>query len=153
MVKCRECGIEVKKEDAYLVLHGKSNWYYCQKHGEKLKKQESCLRALKKALNQESLSSEFDEVICPLFNIFDTDKIKHYIFENEEMFRWIGNKTFSSDKHMGLYVKKVLSNNIPNYKDTFKEEVVKEVQPDIVEMKYKHIPRKGLLNFFEEEGL
>jgi len=150
-VKCAYCGKRLKKEDAYIVRHGKVNRYYCNAEHSVAKKPsqlfyEKAFEILGKTTNTV-LYKEMNEIAA----VHGFEKMLAYITENQADIDKYMSKTFSSTYAKIKYFGAILRNNLDDWQPKKTEPVVhKDVDVEIYETKYKpKKERKGMDELLE----
>lgn len=150
-VKCAYCGKMLKKEDAYIVRHGKVNRYYCSVEHSAAKKPselfyEKVFEILGKTTNTV-LYKEMNEIAA----VHGFKKMLAYITENQKEIDKYMSKTFNSTYAKIKYFSAILRNNLDDFVPKKTEPVVhKDVDVEIYEMKYKQKKeRKGMDDLLE----
>lgn len=154
-VKCRWCGKKLPKTEAYCVVVGGKNTYYCNQN-EWNSKYEADLeedrqkekRKADKKRTYDLINKIFGRVITnttlykeigSLVEIYPYTVISGYLTDNfDYLYDVMHRDNFSSEYGKIRYFSAILKNSLSDYLEMRKKEEVKKpvVQEDIVEMKF-----------------
>ncbi len=162
IVKCRNCGKMLDRNDAYKVILNNKNVYYCteQEYLDKIKQNQIHRDMVDQVMSifcEQVTNTILFKEITELENIYTSKLILDYLKENEDYIKnLINNKSFSSQYAKIRYFTAILKNNLADYRDNntqyHDEEDFKDLEIEILEFRYK--PKKKRRSIAEiEEGI
>ena len=157
LVKCRYCGIKLDREEAFKVVVGGKNTYYCNKteyekviYKKKLK--DTTYDCINEIFGYKVLNSALFKEINILLEVYSYEHILGYLTENKEFLSKILNKEFNSEYAKIRYFSAIIKNSIADFKiKRIKSEYPKEVEVDIPTIKYKRKNKRRPLCEIEEQ--
>lgn len=154
LVKCRLCGTKVDRKDAFKVVVGGKNTYYCNEseyqqvlHERELK--DNTYECINEIFGYKVLNSALFKEINILLEVYSYEHILAYLNENKNYIEKVLDKDFVSEYAKIRYFAAILKNNIADFK--IKEpEKSKEVNVDMPIMNYKRRNKRRSLSEIEE---
>lgn len=154
LVKCRLCGTKVDRKDAFKVVVGGKNTYYCNEseyqqvlHERELK--DNTYECINEIFGYKVLNSALFKEINILLEVYSYEHILAYLNENKNYIEKVLDKDFVSEYAKIRYFAAILKNNIADFK--IKEpEKSKEMNVDIPIMNYKRRNKRRSLSEIEE---
>lgn len=159
-VKCKICGELNEKDDAYKVVVGRVNTYYCSEE-EYLESQKE--KQLKKEIKnnvykiiEDIIGKTINTVLHKEVNIWltvsDYNTIFEYLKENKTFIeKQMGYKNFdnSTEYTKIRYFSAIVKNNLSDFKPK-KAEVIKNVETEIYENNFKQKVKRKCLSDYED---
>lgn len=154
LVKCRLCSTKVDRKDAFKVVVGGKNTYYCNEseyqqvlHERELK--DNTYECINEIFGYKVLNSALFKEINILLEVYSYEHILAYLNENKNYIEKVLDKDFVSEYAKIRYFAAILKNNIADFK--IKEpEKSKEMNVDIPIMNYKRRNKRRSLSEIEE---
>lgn len=154
LVKCRLCGTKVDRNEAFKVIVGGKNAYYCNEaeyqkvlHEKEVK--DNTYECINQIFGYKVLNSALFKEINLLLEVYSYEHILAYLTENKEYITKVFEKDFVSEYAKIRYFTAILKNNIADFK--MKEpEKPKEVDVDMPIMNYKRRNKRRSLSEIEE---
>lgn len=155
--KCKYCGKSIDTKNAYKVVIGKTNRYFCNEEEynithkvQKIKDDTFALiyRIFGRKITNTILFKEINE----LSKIYSFEKINAYLTENKRyLSNTLQNKSFQSEYAQIRYFTAILKNSLMDFKHEKKEKINKEIEIDMPSCKFKRKPNKKSLAEYEQE--
>lgn len=163
LVKCRYCGNKVDRKEAYKVVVGGQNAYYCNEKEYLLKNKNKFAKDKVYRLINEIFGYEVKSIIYKEINeirkTFSYEDISSYLESSFDYLHGIMcEKDFQSEYGKVRYFSAILKNNLPmfiydNEMKVLKEAAQHEVNVDMPEMIYhRKKKRKPLIEIEQEAG-
>ena len=154
LVKCRLCGTKVDRNEAFKVVVGCKNTYYCNEaeyqkvlHDREVK--DKTYECINQIFGYKVLNSALFKEINLLLEVYSYEHILAYLTENKEYITKVLEKDFVSEYAKIRYFAAILKNNIADFK--MKEpEKPKEVNVDMPIINYKRRNKRRSLSEIEE---
>lgn len=156
LVKCRLCGTKVDRNEAFKVVVGGKNTYYCNEaeyqnvlHDKEVK--DNTYECINQIFGYKVLNSALFKEINLLLDVYSYKHILEYLTENKDYIAKVLEKDFVSEYAKIRYFAAILKNNIADFK--IKEpEKPKEVDVDVdmLIMNYKRRNKRRSLSEIEE---
>lgn len=154
LVKCRLCGTKVDRNEAFKVVVGGKNTYYCneaeyQKVLHEREVKDNTYECINQIFGYKVLNSALFKEINLLLEVYSYEHILVYLTENKEYITKVLEKDFVSEYAKIRYFAAILKNNIADFK--MKEpEKPKEVNVDMPIINYKRRNKRRSLSEIEE---
>ena len=155
LVKCRLCGTKVDKKEAFRVVVGGKNTYYCNKfeyqkvlHEREVK--DNTYECINQIFGYKVLNSALFKEINLLLEVYSYEHILAYLIENKEYLTRILKKDFTSEYAKIRYFAAILKNNIADFKMEEPEES-KKIEIDMPIINYKRRNKRWSLSEIEEQ--
>ena len=157
--KCKYCGKSIDTNNAYKIVVGKTNRYYCNEEEYNIIHKSQQIKDNTYNLIYEIFGRNITNTILykemnELSDIYTYAKIGAYLSENREyLSNIIQNKSFQSEYAQIRYFTAILKNNLTDFKYEKKEKINIEVEIDMPACNFKRKSgRKPLIEFEEEVG-
>ena len=155
LVKCRLCGTKVDRNEAFKVVVGGINTYYCNEaeyqkvlHEKEVK--DNTYECINQIFGYKVLNSALFKEINLLLQVYSYEHILAYLTENKDYIAKVLDKEFVSEYAKIRYFSTILKNNMADFKPK-EPEKPKEVEVDIPIMHYKRKNKRRSLSEIEEE--
>ena len=157
-VKCKYCGKLIQRENAYKVVKGNVNNYYCSET-----EYNNMLSAkLAEQKNKEKMYSLINDIIGKTTNTILFKEIKiwlsvtnysnivSYLIDNKQfLVDTMQKKNFANDYGMIRYFSAIVKNNIGDYKPPTPE-IIRKIDIEIYDTKFKPKTRRKCLTDYED---
>lgn len=155
--KCRCCGKELKKDEAFKVVVGKKNTYYCNEAEylpilQKRQDKDDIYLLINEIFGYKVMNSALFKEISLLHEVYEYSHILAYIKENIEDIKIYMDKDFTSEYAKIRYFAAILKNNLRDFAPKEPEgpkEV--EVEVDMPIINYKRKKKRRSLSDIESE--
>lgn len=155
--KCKYCGKSIDTKNAYKVVIGKINRYFCNEeeynivhNAQQIK--DDTFNIIYEIFGRKVTNTILYKEINELSSIYSFEKIKAYLSENiEYLNNIIQNKSFQSEYAQIRYFVAILKNSLTDFKYEKKEKINKEVEIDMPICIFKRRPNKKTLAEYEQE--
>lgn len=155
LVKCRLCSKKVDRNEAFKVIVGGKNVYYCNESEYQNVLHEKEVRhdtyeCINQIFGYKVLNSALYKEINLLLEVYSYDCVLGYLTENKQYLTNILEKDFSSEYAKIRYFSAILKNNMADFKMK-QPEIPKDVEIDIPVIKYKRKNKRRSLSEIEEQ--
>lgn len=155
LVKCRQCGTKIDRNDAFKVVVGGKNTYYCNENEyQKIMHDKIIKNNTYECINQifgyKVLNSALFKEINLLLSVYSYEHILAYLTENKEYITRVLEKDFTSEYAKIRYFSAILKNNIADFKMEEHEES-KKIEIDMPIINYKRKNKRRSLSEIEEQ--
>lgn len=155
LVKCRLCGTKVDKKEAFKVVVGGKNTYYCneseyQKVLHEREVKDNTYECINQIFGYKVLNSALFKEINLLLEVYSYEHILAYLIENKEYLTRVLKKDFTSEYAKIRYFAAILKNNIADFKMEEPEES-KKIEIDMPIINYKRRNKRRSLSEIEEQ--
>lgn len=155
LVKCRLCGTKVNKKEAFKVVVGGKNTYYCneseyQKVLHEREVKDNTYECINQIFGYKVLNSALFKEINLLLKVYSFEHILAYLIENKEYLTRVLEKDFTSEYAKIRYFAAILKNNIADFKMEEPEES-KKIEIDMPIINYKRRNKRRSLSEIEEQ--
>lgn len=155
--KCKYCGKSIDTKNAYKVVVGKINRYFCNEEeynivhkAQQIK--DDTFNIIYEIFGRKITNTILYKEINELSSIYSFEKIKAYLSENiEYLSNIIQKKSFQSEYAQIRYFVAILKNSLTDFKYEKKEKINKEVEIDMPTCTFKRKPNKKTLTEYEQE--
>lgn len=156
MPKCKKCGKELKKQDAFAVKTGKYNSYYCsEEEYQEVQKEGQLYKDINKKVFEifgyYIKNTAYYSNLNELHKLYTWQQIFDCILENEQLLDRLMQKDFDNEYGKIRYFVVVVKNKLSEHKPQVKETFIKHVEEDVPDIKYKRKVRKKVIADFELE--
>ena len=150
LVKCRLCGTKVDKKEAFKVVVGGKNTYYCneseyQKVLHEREVKDNTYECINQIFGYKVLNSALFKEINLLLEVYSYEHILAYLIENKEYLTRVLKKDFTSEYAKIRYFAAILKNNSADFKMEEPEESKK------IEIDMPIINKRRSLSEIEEQ--
>lgn len=155
LVKCRLCGTKVDKKEAFKVVVGGKNTYYCnefeyQKVLHEREVKDNTYECINQIFGYKVLNSALFKEINLLLEVYSYEHILAYLMDNKEYLTRVLEKDFTSEYAKIRYFAAILKNNIADFKMEEPEES-KKIEIDMPIINYKRRNKRRSLSEIEEQ--
>lgn len=156
LVKCRLCSTKIERNQAFKVVVGGKNAYYCNEaeyqqvlHDREVK--DSTYECVNRIFGYKVLNSALFKEMNIILESYSYDYILAYLKDNEEYITNVLKKDFNSEYAKIRYFSAILKNNLQDYHMPIKEEPrVIEYDEPIVHKFHRSKQRRGLAELESE---
>lgn len=155
LVKCKGCNNKIERNEAYKIILKGKNEYYCSEDEyrsiqDERSSRENLLRKVELIFNEVVTNTVLHKDLKTLSDKYTYRFIFNYVNDNEKKLTSVMSRNFDNQFGKIKYFVTILKNNLADYKPP-KEEVVKEVFIEVVQMKYKPKQRKKSISDYINE--
>ena len=139
-VKCRFCGKQIDKKNAYVIKGNKRNKYYCCYEHSITKKPRDVFYDKAQEVFGKTTNTLFFKEIDEIAAVHGWDKMIVYLEDNKEYLDKVMSKNFTSEYARCRYFSVIFKNNLGDYQMKKAEPIIKkvvEVDMDVSTNKYK----------------
>lgn len=155
LVKCRLCGAKVERKNAFKVVVGNKNAYYCNEaeyqkvlHNREVK--DNTYTCINEIFGYKVLNSALFKEINLLLETYSYEHILAYLMENKNYITKVLEKDFVSEYAKIRYFSAIIKNNIADFK--MKEpEKPREIDVDMPIRNYKRKNKRRSLEEIEQK--
>lgn len=157
--KCRYCGKSIDTNNAYKIVSGKTNRYYCNEEeyniihkAQQIK--DDTYNLIYEIFGRKITNTILYKEINELSSVYSFEKIEAYLSKNKEYLSNImQNKTFQNEYAQIRYFSAILKNNLTDFKYEKNEKINKNIEIDMPSYKFKRkASRKSLAKYEQEAG-
>lgn len=157
LVKCRACGNQIEKNEAYKVSKNKVNYYYCNKeeymniYNQKQIK-DNVYNEINDIFGYKITNTALYKEINEIHQIYTYEQIISYLKANHQYLSDVLNKEFKSEFAKIRYFSAILRNSLKDFIiEENKKEIRKEINIEITQNNYKPKTRRKSMTDFEDE--
>ena len=155
MVKCRKCGEKVDIKEAFKVVVGKANTYYCNEEeynsilaARKVK--DDTFECINRIFGYIVTNTALFKEINALVKVYDYELILSYLEENFDFLYEVVHRDFEREYNKIRYFSAILNNNLADYRaEQIQPEPVKQEEVEVIENHYKRKTRRRGLDEIE----
>ena len=155
MVKCRKCGAKVDIKEAFKVVVGKANTYYCNEEeynsilaARKVK--DDTFECINRIFGYIVTNTALFKEINALVKVYDYELILSYLEENFDFLYEVVHRDFEREYNKIRYFSAILNNNLADYRtEQIQPEPVKQEEVEVIENHYKRKTRRRGLDEIE----
>lgn len=155
MVKCRKCGAKVDIKEAFKVVVGKANIYYCNEEeynsilaARKVK--DDTFECINRIFGYIVTNTALFKEINALVKVYDYELILSYLEENFDFLYEVVHRDFEREYNKIRYFSAILNNNLADYRaEQIQPEPVKQEEVEVIENHYKRKTRRRGLDEIE----
>lgn len=155
MVKCRKCGAKVDIKEAFKVVVGKTNTYYCNEEeynsilaARKVK--DDTFECINRIFGYIVTNTALFKEINALVKVYDYELILSYLEENFDFLYEVVHRDFEREYNKIRYFSAILNNNLADYRaEQIQPEPVKQEEVEVIENHYKRKTRRRGLDEIE----
>lgn len=155
--KCRYCGKSIDTNNAYKIVLGKTNRYYCNEEeyniihkAQQIK--ENTYNLIYEIFGRKITNTILYKEINELSSVYSFEKIEAYLSKNKEYLSNImQNKTFQNEYAQIRYFSAILKNSLTDFKYEKNEKINKNIEIDMPLYKFKRKTSKKSLAEYEQE--
>lgn len=160
LVKCRKCNKKVERNEAFKVVVGGKNTYYCNEdeYNEILKYRElkdKTYSYIDKIFGYKVTNTSLYKEVNEIVDAFGYELLISYLEENESYLSSVmQEKDFPKEYGKIRYFAAILKNSLADYENTINENeknYEKYIEYDLPEMKFKRKKKKRSLSEIETE--
>lgn len=159
LVKCRICGNKTERKEAYKVMAGGRNNYYCSEteYREWLFKRaakDNTYNIIYEIFERKVTNTVLYKETSGLAEVYTYEKIYAYLVENKNYLNNVMKKDFLSEYAQIRYFAAILKNSLADfrYKNKTSEEI-KRIYIDMPDYKFsRRKPKKTLAEYEKEAG-
>lgn len=151
MVKCRKCGAKVDIKEAFKVVVGKANTYYCNEaeYNSILAAREvkdNTFECINRIFGYTVTNTALFKEVNALVKVYDYELILSYLEENFDFLYEVAHRDFEREYNKIRYFSAILNNNLADYRaEKIQPEPVKKEEAEVIESHYKRkTKRRGL---------
>jgi len=157
--KCKYCGKNIDTNNAYKIIVGKTNRYYCNEEeyniihkAQQIK--DDTYNLIYKIFGRKITNTILYKEVNELSGIYSYEKIEAYLSQNiEYLSNLMQNKSFQSEYAQIRYFAAILKNNLSDFKYEKKEKTSKEIEIVMPSCNYSRgLTRKTLAEYEQEVG-
>lgn len=155
LVKCRLCGAKVERKNAFKVVVGNKNAYYCNEaeyqkvlHNRKVK--DNTYACINEIFGYKVLNSALFKEINLLLEIYSYEHILAYLMENKNYITKVLERDFVNEYAKIRYFSAIIKNNIADFKMKEREKP-REVNMDMPIRNYKRKNKRRSLEEIEQK--
>lgn len=157
--KCKYCGKSIDTNNAYKIVIGKTNRYYCNKEeynivykAQQLK--DDTFNLIYEIYGRKITNTILYKEINELSSVYSFEKIKAYLLRNKEyLSNLMQNKTFQNEYAQIRYFSAILKNSLTDFKYESDEKINKNIEIDMPSYKFKRkTSKKSLVEYEQETG-
>ncbi len=157
--KCKYCGKSIDTNNAYKIVVGKTNKYYCNEEeyniihkAQQIK--DDTYNLIYEIFGRKITNTIIYKEVNELSYVYSFEKIEAYLSQNiEYLSNLMQNKSFQSEYAQIRYFAAILKNNLSDFKYEKKEKTSKEVEIDMLSCNYSRgSTRKALAEYEQEAG-
>lgn len=157
--KCKYCGKSIDTNNAYKIVVGKTNRYYCNEeeynilHKAKQIKDDT-FYLIYEIFGRKITNTILYKEVNELSSVYSFEKIETYLSINKEyLSNLMQNKTFQSEYAQIRYFSAILKNSLTDFKYEKNEKINKNIEIDMPSCKFTRRPcRKSLIEYEQEVG-
>ena len=155
--KCKYCGKSIDTDNAFKVIVGKTNRYYCNENEYNIihktqQVKDDTFNLVHDIFGRKVTNTILYKEINELSIIYEYEKIGAYLNENKNyLTNLMQNKSFQSEYAQIRYFAAILKNSLADFHYEKKEKINKEVEVDIPLCNFKRKPSKKTLLEYELE--
>jgi hypothetical protein len=155
--RCKYCGKSIDIREAYKIVHGKSNHYYCNieeyamvQKAQKIK--DDTYKLIYEIFGRTIINTVLYKEINGISSVYEYGKINGYLLENKTyLSNVMQNKQFQNEYAQIRYFAAILKNNLENFHFIKKEPTNKEVEIDMPSCNFNRRPSRKTLAEYEKE--
>lgn len=160
LVKCKKCGNKIERSDAFKVVVGKVNTYYCNEdeYNEILKNRklkDETYSYINNIFGYKVTNTSMFKEINEIVDVFGYELLLSYLSENESyLMPVVQEKDFSNEYGKIRYFSAILKNSLADYKHNIcnrNTEYEKYIEYDLPQMKFKRRRKKRNISEIEAE--
>lgn len=151
LVKCRKCGAKVDIKEAFKVVVGKANTYYCNEaeYNSILaarKAKDDTFGCINGIFGYTVTNTALFKEINSLVKVYDYDLILSYLEENFDYLYEVMQRDFGKEYNKIRYFSAILNNSLADYRtEKLPPEPIKQEEVEVIESHYKRkTKRRGL---------
>ena len=151
MVKCRKCGAKVDIKEAFKVVVGKANTYYCteEEYNSILaarKVKDDTIECINRIFGYIVTNTALFKEINALVKVYDYELILSYLEENFDFLYEVVHRDFEREYNKIRYFSAILNNSLADYRaEKLQPEPIKKEEVEVIESHYKRkTKRRGL---------
>ena len=155
--KCKYCGKSIDTDNAFKVIVGKTNRYYCDENEYNIihktqQIKDDTFNLIYDIFGRKVTNTILYKEINELSTIYSYEKIDSYLNENKNyLTNLMQNKSFQSEYAQIRYFAAILKNNLADFHYEKKEKINKEVEIDIPLCNFMRRPNKKTIKEYEQE--
>ena len=157
--KCKYCGKSIDTNNAYKIIVGKTNRYYCNEeeyniiHKAKQIK-DNTFNLIYEIFGRKITNTILYKEVNELSLVYSFEKIEAYLSKNKEYLgNLMQNKTFQSEYAQIRYFSAILKNSLTDFKYEKKENINRNIEIDMPSCKFiRRQYRKSLVEYEQEVG-
>lgn len=155
LVKCQCCGNKVDRNEAFKVVVGERNTYYCNENEYKsIIQDREYKRRMFLCINDifeyKVVNTALFKEINEIHKSFSFEHIFKYLRDNkEDIIAQLSRRSFQNEYNQIRYFSAILKNNLSDYVET-KEDPIKIIEVDIPKDNYKRKTKRRSLSEIEE---
>ena len=155
--KCKYCGKNIDTDNAFKVIVGKTNRYYCDENEYNIihktqQIKDDTFNLIYDIFGRKVTNTILYKEINELSTIYSYEKIDSYLNENKNyLTNLMQNKSFQSEYAQIRYFAAILKNNLADFHYEKKEKINKEVEIDIPLCNFMRRPNKKTIEEYEQE--
>lgn len=155
--KCKYCGKSIDTNNAYKIVVGKTNRYYCNEEeyniihkAQQIK--DDTYNLIYEIFGRKITNTILYKEVNELSGIYSFEKMEAYLSQNiEYLSNLMQNKSFQSEYAQIRYFTAILKNSLSDFKYEKKEKISKEVEIDMPSCNFKRRLTKKTLAEYEQE--
>lgn len=155
--KCKYCGKSIDTNNAYKIVIGKINRYYCNEEeynivykAQQIK--DDTYNLIYEIFGRKITNTILYKEINELALVYSFEKIEVYLSKNKEYLSNImQNKTFQNEYAQIRYFSAILKNSLTDFKYEKNEKINKNIEIDMPSYKFKRKTSKKSLAEYEQE--
>ena len=155
--KCKYCGKSIDTKNAYKVIVGKTNRYFCNEKEynimhEAQQIKDDIYNLIYEIFGRKVTNTILYKEINELALVYSYKKMQTYLAQNMKyLSALMQNKSFQSEYAQIRYFTAILKNSLSDFKYEKKEKINKEVKIDMPSYKFKRESSKKSLAEYEQE--
>lgn len=155
--KCKYCGKSIDTKNAYKVIVGKTNRYFCNEEEynimhEAQQIKDDIYNLIYEIFGRKVTNTILYKEINELALVYSYKKMQTYLAQNMKyLSALMQNKSFQSEYAQIRYFTAILKNSLSDFKYEKKEKINKEVKIDMPSYKFKRESSKKSLAEYEQE--
>lgn len=151
LVKCRKCGAKVDIKEAFKVVVGKVNTYYCNEaeYNSILaarKAKDNTFGCINRIFGYTITNTALFKEINSLVKVYNYDLILSYLEENFDYLYEVMQRDFGKEYNKIRYFSAILNNSLADYRtEKLPPEPIKKEEVEVIKSHYKRkTKRRGL---------
>ena len=155
--KCKYCGKSIDTDNAFKVIVGKTNRYYCDENEYNIihktqQIKDDTYNLIYEIFGRKITNTILYKEVNELSGIYSFEKIEAYLSQNiEYISNLMQNKSFQNENAQIRYFAAILKNSLSDFKYEKKEKINKEVEIDMPSCNFKRRLNKKTLAEYEQE--
>lgn len=155
--KCKYCGKSIDTKNAYKVIVGKTNRYFCNEEEynithEAQQTKDDTYNLIYEIFGRKVTNTILYKEVNELALVYSYKKIQAYLVQNKKYLSdFMQNKSFQSEYAQIRYFAAILKNSLADFKYEKKDKIEKKVEIDMPSCKFKRESCKKTLAEYEQE--